>query len=298
MNKITFISTLVAAFSLSTIHAAVTFDFSFEDVDDMSGFGFDDNTVVDGQTLGSIRQNTVNAVGDYISSIITAPESVSLELQFNTSLNSGFLILDGLVTQALQTGMDANGEGIDGSGQINFGANYNSGLEDTEAGEFDLFTVVLHEVTHALGFFSLLEADGSSALNFVGFEDVDIFNTYDLALRDADGNAIVTESGGFVGDVNDLISTDLQIQTDSGLLQIFSPETFDEGSSISHLEGFGTDVLNPAIPPGFQIREYSANDIAVLDTIGISLVAVPEPTTIFLFAFASVTGLMLRQRRA
>jgi len=233
MNKITFISTLVAAFSLSTIHAAVTFDFSFEDVDDMSGFGFDDNTVVDGQTLGSIRQNTVNAVGDYISSIITAPESVSLELQFNTSLNdassstlgsfgqsfsvgtstleeaaavggSGFLILDGLVTQALQTGMDANGEGIDGSGQINFGANYNSGLEDTEEGEFDLFTVVLHEVTHALGFFSLLEADGSSALNFVGFEDVDIFNTYDLALRDADGNAIVTESGGFVGDVNDL----------------------------------------------------------------------------------------------
>jgi len=68
---------------------------------------------------------------------------------------------------------------------INFGQNWNSDfLSSTASNEFDLFTVVLHEVSHALGFSSGINASGGSDLVFTSStgSSVAAFTTYDTFL--------------------------------------------------------------------------------------------------------------------
>ena len=327
MNK--FISSTLAAglIALSnTASAQLTFNFSYEDVDSGNDFGFNDMTAFgDGRTLGEVRRDTVAAVGSYIGSVINSNAVVDLRwnastnsstsgtlgsfgetcsvggTEFNNALNNGTgLILNGQVTNAILSGSDVSGGDAEGQGQINFGQNWNSDfLSSTAANEFDLFTVVLHEVSHALGFSSGINASGGSDLVFTSStgSSVAAFTTYDTFLRAADGDLIVNSDGQFVGELSDLTSNDLNFQSvDGALLDIFSPSTFDEGSSISHLDFTTDEVLNPSLAPGVEERVYGAGDLAVLSTIGFDIVTIPEPSSSLLFAAAATFGFTIRRR--
>ena len=326
-SKITTLSTLTAGcIALSaTASAQLTFNFSYADVDDGTNFGFNDMTAFgDGRTLGEVRQDTVEAVGSYIGSVINS--NAVVDLRWNTSTNSSTngnlgsfgqtfsttfadfsnalstgtgLILDGNVAGAILNDADVSGGADEGSGQINFGQNWNSDhLAATGPTEFDLFTVVLHEVSHALGFSSGINASGGSDLVFTDGtgNSVAAFTTYDTFLRAADGDLIVNSDGQFVGELSDLTSNDLNFQSaDGALLDIFSPSTFDEGSSISHLDFTTDEVLNPSLAPGVEERVYGAGDLAVLSTLGFDIV--PEPSSSLLFAVAATFGFTIRRRK-
>lgn len=272
---------------------AITFNFTYEDVDSGLNFGFDD------PAEGAIRRATVAAVGDYLNTVLD--ENGVADIRWNASTDDPFSsnlaamgsfffgdqgIDDGLVFKHITTGVDPTSSALDGAGQINFGQNWNSDHTATTGPlEFDLFTVVLHEITHALGVNSLIDVtDGSS---FGG-----TYSRFDTFLSGPNGNFLTGST--FTGDVADFTSGAVSFASTRGDLDIFSPDPFDEGSSISHLAFTHNALMNPTISEGVEKREYTIEDLALLETIGYNIV--PEPNGVALLLVSSM-GLLLRRRR-
>lgn len=288
---------LVALLATGLAKADITFNFTYQDQIDSSGFGFDDSTE------GAKRRATVSAVGDYLNTVLDENGSVDLLWLASTNEPSGSTlgamgssyftnqgVDDGLVFKHITTGVDPLGGEVDGGGRINFGRNWNSDHTATTGGsEFDLFTVVLHEITHALGVSSLIdETDGSAEIEGT-------YSRFDTFLSGPSGDFLTGST--FTGNVADLTSDAVKFTTlNDGDLDIYSPDPYVTGSSISHLDFTHNAVMNPAISPGVEKRTFSAQDLALLETIGYDLVAVPEPGTTVLLGFAAF-GFVLRRRR-
>lgn len=289
---------LVALAIAAPAHADITFNFTYEDIG--TGFGFDD------ATEGATRRNTVQAVADYINTVVDHDGSV--DIRWNTSINApGSSTLasmgafyfenagtdNGFVFNHATTGLDPVGGGFpDGSGQVNFGRTWNSGLGGPGAGEFDLFSVVLHEITHSMGFASLIDpADGSS-------EITGTYSIFDTLIEDGAGNRLLS-GGSFVGNVADLTSGDLHLDVGGGnTIQLFAPDPFQDGSSVSHIDFSvpGSNVMFPAIAAGVSNRTYGDADLQVLAAIGWNVTAVPEPATGTILCMVGV-GLLVRRRK-
>lgn len=283
---------------VSETRADITFNFTYQDVTNGSGFGFDD------ATEGATRRATVEAVANYINTIVDHDGSV--DIRWDASVNapgSGTLasmgsfyfgnagIANGFVFDHATTGTDPFGGEVDGRGEVNFGRNWNSDLGAPSGTEFDLFSVVLHEITHAMGFASLFNQDGSTAIT--GTRSV-----YDSLLEDGAGNRLLNGTN-FVGDASVFTSNDLFIDVGTGTLQAHAPASFANGSSISHFD-FGVpgdNVMFPGIAPGVANREYTQNDMAVLSAIGWNVVAVPEPATGLILCGFGVSFMMVRRRK-
>ena len=282
------------------VFADITFNFTYTDVDNGSGFGFDD------AAEGATRRATVDSVADYINTVVDHDGTVDINWNASTNepaagtlasmgslyfFNSG--ISNGLVFQHATTGVDPSAGNPDGEGQVNFGRNWNSDLGGPAAGEFDLFSVVLHEISHAMGFASLFDpTDGSSQIT--GTRSV-----FDSLIEDGAGNRLLTGTT-FTGNVSDFTSDDLFIDVGTGTLQLHAPSTFQQGSSLSHFDfGLpGSNVMVPGIAPAVSKREYSVNDLAVLSAIGWNLKAVPEPTSLSLVMIAGLCACGVRRRRS
>ncbi len=150
--------------------------------------------------------------------------------------------------------------------------------------EPDFFTVLLHEVTHGLGFASVIEPDASSALGN------DNYTTYDSLLFDADlGQRLLTDSIPplFQGDGLSLTSGALEFDGgeafdayDTGdRVPIFSPNPIQPGSSLSHWDVtrlVGGAVMTHAITVGTTQREYAPADLGALVDLGYDN---PDPAT-------------------
>lgn len=277
------IALLACVLNLGSIaNADIVFNFTYSDVN----FGFND------PVEGATRRATVEAVANYVNTVVD--HNGAVDINWNTSFNvpasstlasmGAFYFLNdgysnGFVFEHATTGIDPAG-GVDGSGQVNFGRNWNSGLGAPAGNQFDLFTVVLHELTHAMGFASLIEPDGSRSIS--GTRSV-----YDSFLQDGAGNPLLNSNGDFIASTSTLTSDALLLDLTAsagGILDVYSPGTFLDGSSISHLDpSVGSDtVMTPSIAPGVQKRTYSQHDLAVLRAIGWNVVAVPEPNGLIL----------------
>lgn len=216
MRKVFLALLCLAPFSAS---AAITFNFIYADTG--SGFGFDD------PVEGATRKATVNAVATYINTVID--HTATVDIRWNASINdpgsftlgsmgtSYYLnrgVYGGILRDRILNNNNPNADS-DGSGQINFGQTWNSDhTRNVAPGESDLFSVVLHELTHAMGFSSLIASDGTP-------EITGTYSLYDTMLRDSENGLIISATGEFVGEVADLTSETLQIQTGSGLIQIY-----------------------------------------------------------------------------
>ena len=292
------LSFVIALTSFSSLHADINFNFTYADVTANNNFGFDD------PTLGATRRATVEAVADYINTVVD--HNGSVDIRWNVSTNapsSGTLasmgsfyfgnagITNGFVFDHATTGSDPFGGEVDGQGQVNFGRNWNSDLGGPSGSEFDLFSVVLHEISHSMGFASLFNPTGSSQIS--GTRTV-----YDSLLTDGSGNALLSGTN-FVGNASVFTSGDLFIDlsgTGGGSLELYAPGSFQPGSSISHLDFSvpGDNVMVPAIAPGVAKREYSDADLAVLRGIGWNVV--PEPNSMLVLTGCTI-ALLARRRR-
>ncbi len=187
----------------------------------------------------------------------------------------------------------------DGFIRINLGySNWYTGYDGiVPVGKVDLYTVVLHEVLHAMGFASLVAQDGKSK-RWVNGTPSNLYNIFDQNLKfegtsPLNNAPLITNSGGYntiyntiSNPTNDLRSG-CQNPTPSGpdikfsggnnpLTYIYAPATWSNGSSLSHFQincdGSPTSqfVMNASITPGVA-RRINPEETKALCDLGYKL---------------------------
>lgn len=239
---------------------------------------------------------------------------VNIEIQSMNSQGSGILgeasayheylgensgIKHNEVWKAINSG--ANDPALwDGYIRINLGyTNWYTGYAGpVTAGKVDLYTVVLHEVLHAMGFASLIAENGGSKFHPNGpalnnYSIFDKFLKFDNAQTNINNANVITNSGGYnlAYNVNSNPATDLrsgcQNPTPTGpdikfsgsnnpSSYVYTPALWSNGSSISHFQigcdGAATSqfVMNPSI--GYAIaRRITTEEANTLCDIGYKL---------------------------
>ena len=269
-----------------------TYNITYLDVVNTTGYGFDD------PTDGATRRATFDSVVAYIDTIIGDSGTADIQVQMSESDASGFLAAagpfffngpdgfqNGTAFTHLSTGADPSGAIPDMVVTVDFGYTWNSGLGAPAGGEFDLFSVLLHEVTHGLGILSLADADGGSKINENNPGVSGVFSVLDSYLERGGGAKVLYLAGGVINaDAVDITSDDIVFTgpLTSGTYgsdpAIYAPNPYQSGSSISHwdLSASPTAVMVPSIAAGAEKRTYDSYEISALYDLGY---AQPVPTT-------------------
>jgi cysteine-rich repeat protein len=278
-------SMLAAKNAASTETVAGTFTITYRDLEDGEGIGFAD------PELGPERRATMRAVLSYLASVLDVPGTADLVVMSSQTDGGGalasagpFLVPEsgfqgGLVYEHLLTGVDPVRNAMDGTVTVDFGFTWNSDLSAPEPGEQDLYTTLLHEVTHALGLLSVAAPDGRSAVFNSG--DRGLFSIYDsFLLRRSTDSRLFLEGGEVNAMSDDLASGDVVFAGERARAalgvypRVFAPSPFIEGSSIGHwstANGFRS-VMLPALPPGARRRNYRTWELQALADLGYDVV--------------------------
>lgn len=198
---------------------------------------------------------------------------------YNVPTGAQNAILAGEVWNAIN--LVANNPALyDGVITINMGYNFYTGYSNaagnSNSGQYDLYTVVLHEALHALGFASLIDANGNSKLGtttglYSNFDDFILHNNVPILSNVGpvyQYNPTTALNQGCVAtkfdNANSLISP------------IYAPTIFSNGSSLSHFsDGCGSIpgqiyVMNPSLGSS-QEKRLSQEEANVLCRIGYSI---------------------------
>ena len=307
----TLLATAVMAVQLLPLPAsALTFNIVYGDVSGNTGEGFDDDA------LGADRRAVVTDVTDYLSSVIDSPGTIDLQVQNSWDIDNGPLgnggtyffdgppgYSSGLAQQHAETGQKPFNGIADAFLRLNFAYDYNLSDADPASNQFDLFSVVLHEIAHGLGFITLLDQNGNSR---VSPSNPGTFTVFDSYLIRGDGTRLFDDGGTFLGTSADLTSDDIfyngpaaVAQNGGDPLKVFAPTTYQPGSSLSHLDAsvFSDAVTQPSLLIGTSRRAFTDVELALLVDIGYDLTtsAIPAPSSLVLFAFGAF-GLRIRKK--
>ncbi len=295
---------------IGTPHASaqISWNVTFDDVINTTGLGFDD------PAQGATRRETFARVTEYVSSIFSDSATLDFSVRNSRNIGSGPLasagtlyasdpsgFTNGLLSDHVLTGSDPAPGTRDGQATFDFGYNWNSGLSAPSASQFDLFSVTLHEITHAFGFATLADANGES---LISHSTSGVFGVWDSYISLGNGTPLFSSENGatFTGSAADLTSGDVwftgpyaRAQNRGNPIPIHAPGTFAPGSSLSHIASTLPAVMNPSISAGQLRREYTNLDIAILQDLGYSLAPVPEPGIFLLLTLALLPA--LRRKR-
>ncbi|BAW80870.1 hypothetical conserved protein [Candidatus Nitrosoglobus terrae] len=317
VHEISFILTFTIAIwslSVSTAQATIVFNITYDDMVNHTGIGFDD------PIFGAERRNTLNAVFDYLNTVIDSNGTLDYEVKDSNNLpNSSNLAAgsslyfpslngfqDGLAFDHIMTGIDPYPSSYDGLVTFNFGKNWNSSLDTPAANQYDLYSVALHEITHALGFRTLLNEAGNSQISD---SNPGVFTTWDSHLVLGDGDPLFNSAGKFIGSTTDLVSNDIYFSgTEANLanggkpVQVYAPSTWS-ASSLAHLD-VSSDLMYPFSFRGEEKRQYSPIDLGILQDLGYTLYSdltqihdIPEPSSLVLFMMGGILLLSLYFRK-
>lgn len=167
--------------------------------------------------------------------------------------------------------------------QFNGSINWHTDLSTPPvAGERDLYTVVLHELLHAMGFHTLIDYDGGAVFN-PGF---DYYSRYDKFLKTSAGTSLISQTGSCSQysykfnpslTVSSVLSPGPAASCPSGYqtsgstdhtncsnavhfsdgiinIPVYTPDCFEKGSSLSHFED------ECFVPSGFPIAMPASNN--------------------------------------
>jgi len=272
--------------------AQSTWNLTYDDVVQRNGIGFDG-------PQGAQARAAVSAVLGYVSSVITNTGTVDMEFLVSRTGATGSLATAGAyfynspagfqsswVQKHLTTGIDpATAYPYDAQGVVDFGYAWNfdyTGL--TPPNRIDFFSVMLHEITHALGFSCLTVANGTSSIA------TNVRTYMDRAMETGTGKDLFANNGdgSFLGTASDLIGANGGIYLNMSEAvaaygskpKLYTPSQFSLGTSLSHYDfTVPNAVMHPSASFGLNRRTYTLVEIATLAGLGYS-VQTPTPTPI------------------
>jgi hypothetical protein len=269
----------------STIGFAVT----YMDVVNATGAGFDD------PGRGAIRRATVDAVLAYLDSVLNESGAVQILFQLSGSVGGALAgagttfptapgFYGGHAFEHITTGIDPNGAATpEISVRVDFSHPWNDDLGPPATNEFDLFSVLLHELTHGLGIQSLVNSQGVNPFR------PGVLSTWDSLIELADGTDMWALVGGtpqFLGTPADLVSGNLVFAGPN------AQAAFGSKPPVGAIQGFPFIDLShwkPGFPvvavmegsssPGEMVRAYAPVDAGALIDIGYVNFQIPAPPT-------------------
>jgi len=168
--------------------------------------------------------------------------------------------------------------------RVNFAIKFNLGTGDPAQDEIDLESVLIHEITHGLGFLnSIIFEDllcnvnppGINGRGWFNQEGPDNHSALSVGFRRGSGTRLLVDfefSGSFavmLGGSGGLFFAGPQATEVLGTSpQMFAPGTLQCGSSFSHWQPGSGAVMEPAILVGTARREYADFEIAALADLG------------------------------
>ncbi|MGU3501788.1 Ig-like domain-containing protein [Mycobacterium sp. C31M] len=182
-----------------------------------------------------------------------------------------------VVQHKLLTGRDANGAGVDGEINWNFGAPWGLG-DDVAAGAYDFQSTAMHELLHSFGFMSMIGGPGDNEDRH--WLTTDRFLVTANGKRpigrdyrwddDFDGHLVGQDGGLYFGGKN-------AVAAYGGPVPLFTPDPWSDGSSGSHTDDvtFAGDqqlLMNARTDSGLGVRVLSAMEIGVLRDLGYRVV--------------------------
>lgn len=260
-------------------------------------------------TLAGSQETAAKAdfayVGNYIGSMINptlgTPVTIDVDVTGSNDSGSGTLASAGSsffttanTFQAGLTQMKIQGTtkfwaGSEANASINFGQDWGYGGV-VASNQFDFRYVLLHEMFHALGFYSLVNSLGESHFGGNNFSYYDQYvqgwdgsQYVNLVTRDGSGNptgTIANAASAVVDSAHPLLFNGPNVTAQlGGPSELYTPSTFSQGSSISHYNYPG-QLEYYATTTGAKTFGFSNLDQAFLKDFG--YVVVPEPSTIVL----------------
>lgn len=295
--------------TLAPVDCGSGFILIFEDIESETGTGFDDpspSPCGGGLTMGEERVNTACEVFNYIATVIDMG-GVNVEIYFppaelagDGALASATPLFDagippgtymgGYLRDHIVNGVDPNPSEYDAVITFDFGTRYLGGeafdispcLSCPESDELDMYSILLHEATHTLGFFSRLTATGASSYSMSTDGPYSIFDDYIL---NGAATGLLDVAGIFSGPLGDLTLNVLDYYAPGNTQPspVYSPITWNPGSSGSHFDPDRSDfrfVMSPSTDGGDD-RLYTMAEIEVLYNLGYTLGAdiFTSPTT-------------------
>lgn len=272
----------------------VSWNIYYEDVVSDSNYGFDD------PSQGATRRACAEAVLAYIDAVLNETTGATLDMYFE-SVNWGGFLADsgtfwsgsvgydnGFAFEHITTGIDPDPDIVDIYCLISFAYTWNSDhTVAPDATQIDLFSVLLHEMTHGLGILSTSRADGTS---LVSDSNPGIYSEWDRLLQFGVGThcwnsattALEVPVSAFTS--NDIYFGGAAATAAFGSRPpVYAPSTFAFGSSLSHFRtGMVNSVMEHSISAGESKREYLPVDLGALEDIGYAnAAALPPPIADF-----------------
>jgi len=243
-----------------------------------SGKGFDD------PQHGESRRDALKAAFDYFALMIKNTGSADIEISESSLTNNLQFAISSPIYQVgpgfkqnnvmrhIFTGIDPDASNPDGTIQFSFHPNYNYSYDfsgDPSGGQYDFYTICLHEICHLLGFTSNIGSGGVSVVSSVPT----LFTTYDELLRTADGNPLIVNN--VVNPLSNLTSNSVVFELGNGnAAPVYGPSTFG-GSSLSHFDNTRssgeTFLMNPGLSRGQTKRFLSHEEALVFQQLGYTI---------------------------
>jgi hypothetical protein len=290
----------------------------FQDMINATGAGFDD------LAWGPLRRNVVCDVVNYIESVIDIPSNIgatdpTIDIIFNLSVNtptSGLLAsaapvfsanfytatptitpgyYGGYLYDYITTGVKPDINSEEAQVTVNFGHDYTYFTSIIGDCQYDFFSIILHELTHGLGFFSMgIDNSGVLSSRFASnvFSKLDEHYLYYNNGSTFDKLFSITTYSANNG-VNTALplnaaSTNRVWLTNSNLTNkqnqpVYSQSGYSSGTSLSHLDNWyeGRSFLSPGYSPNYLMsgslrthqlkRTFTLQEIEILQTMGYNI---------------------------